>query len=142
MGQFVMSVNNADLGHSAHWWTDKHATLTAIYFDGDEHPHITSLNALFVLYVVRKDAPSAVGGIGRVTGNPEREGPGRWGTKVPCVMKLICPADEFAPLLAERQIEGSACRPTRSLDADDFRHFVLSLAMSSNERLLALAAQA
>jgi hypothetical protein len=139
MDPFVMSVNNAGLCHSAHWWADEHATVAAIYFDGDEHPHIAPVGAPFVLYVVRKDAPSAVGGIGRVTGIPTRNASGQWGTEVPCVMEMICPADEFAPLLSERGIEGSACRPARRLDPDDFRHFVLSVAMSTNKRALALA---
>lgn len=64
MEPFIMSVNNAGLGHTARWWADAHATWTKIYFDGDEHPHIAAGGALFVLYVVRKDADSAVGGIG------------------------------------------------------------------------------
>jgi hypothetical protein len=141
MEPFVMSVNNAGAGHSAHWWADDHPTLRAIYFDGDEHPHVAPVGALFVLYVVRKDAASAVGGIGRVIGTPRHNARGQWGTEVACIMEMICPADEFAPLLSERGIDGSACRPARRLDPDDFRHFALSLAMSTSKRALALAAQ-
>lgn len=55
---------------------------------------------------------------------------------------MICPADELAPVLSERGIEGSACRPARRLSVDDFQHFVLAVAMSVNKRALALAARA
>jgi uncharacterized protein (UPF0261 family) len=61
-----MSVNNADESHSAHSWADAHPISQAIYFDGDEHPRVATVGAPFVLYIVRRDAPSAVGGIGRV----------------------------------------------------------------------------
>ena len=68
MDPFAMSVNNAGEGHSAHWWADENPTLQAIYFDGDEHPRIAPVATPFVLYIVRPDGASAVGGIGRVTG--------------------------------------------------------------------------
>lgn len=103
---------------------------------------VATVGAPFVLYIVRRDAQSAVGGIGRVTGSPQRTAPGQWGTKVPCVLEMICPADELAPVLSERGITGSACRPARTLSADDFQHFVLAVAMSVNKRALALAARA
>ncbi len=142
MKPFVMSVNNAGEGHSAQWWADANPTLHAIYFDGDEHPRIAPVGAPFVLYLVRRDGASAVGGIGRVTGAPRRNAPGQWGTEVPCVLEMICAADEFAPVLAERGIEGSACRPARGLSLDDFQHFVLAVATSINKRALRLAVRA
>ena len=76
-----------------------------------------------------------------MTGSPKRNAPGQWGTEVPWVMDIICPADEYAPTLSERGIQGSACRPARRLSLDDFQHFVLAVAMSVNKRAVALAAK-
>jgi hypothetical protein len=140
MDPFVMSVNNAGQGHSAQWWADDHPTLRAIYFDGDEHPHIAPVDAPFVLYIVRKEGDSAVGGIGLVTESARRNAPGQWGTEVPCVLEMICPADELVPVLSERGIDGSACRPARRLSLEDFQHFVLAVAMSVNKRAVTFAA--
>jgi hypothetical protein len=137
MQPFVMSVNNAGAGHSAQWWSDEHPTLRSIYFDGDEWPHVAPVGAPFVLYIVRLDAPSAIGGIGEVTGEPVHNSPGQWGTEVPTRMGLICAADELAPSLSERGIDGRACRPARRLDDDDYRHFVLGVAMAAAKQALA-----
>jgi hypothetical protein len=136
---FVMSVNNAGEGHSAQWWSDENPTLPAIYFDGDERPHVAPVGAPFVLYIVRHDAPSAVGGIGRVTGDPVRNSPGQWGTEVPAQLDLICAADDLAPSLSERGIDGSAGRPARRLDRDDYEHFVFAVATASAKQALRLA---
>lgn len=78
-----MSVNNADESHSAHSWADAHPISQAIYFDGDEHPRVATVGAPFVLYIVRRDAPSAVGGIGRVTRLPGAERARSVGNKGP-----------------------------------------------------------
>src|SRR4051794_27737572 len=60
MQPFVMSVNNAGAGHSAKWWPDEPPTLRAIYFDGDEWPHVAPVEHGSCWNIVRRDAPSAV----------------------------------------------------------------------------------
>jgi hypothetical protein len=92
-------------------------------------------------YIVRDGGLSAVGAIGRVTGPPEHREPGQWGTRVPSVLQLICAADERAPSLRERGIDGSACRPAKRIPDDDFLHFVLAVAASVNRQALEVAAQ-